>query len=394
MRILLVTETLHAGGAETFVVRLANALAQHHQVMVVNLYPELSRPQLMAQVQPAITLVNVSVKAKGLISKIDSLLYHANIDVSILEQVFIKKITALIKKWSPDVVHSHLFKPDYYVAKATRSATHSVVHIVTNHGDYLLFEQRAPVKLLNYKKKFAYVFTAINQLVVISDEQLQWAERIKKESDGGYGIRKIWNGYAKADTIEPSRNINAQLQIQDTEFVFGMVARGIPEKGWKSVIHAFNQLPFKNVKLILVGAGDEIDALKAQHESDSRIVFIGYSARPLDYIQQFHVGMLPTYYKAESLPTTIIEYMRCEKPTITTDIGEIKSMLMTPSGQLAGILVKYSTNGANEEELRKAMETLYTNTRLRQQMGAYAKTAFQKFDMDKCVAAYLEVYKG
>ena len=390
MRILLVTETLHAGGAETFVVRLANALSRHHQVMIVNLYPELSRPQLMAQLQPAITLVNVSVRAKGLINKIDSLFYHARIDISILRQIFIKEIATLIEKWKPDVVHSHLFKPDYYVAKAKQRTTHNVVHAITNHGDYLLFDQQAPVKLLNYEKKLAYALNAINQLVVISDEQVRWAETKKQQGGFSFGIRKIINGYELPEQLENIGVIKNALQLSESDFVFGMVARGVKEKGWENLIQAFLKLPFTNIKLVLIGAGDEIDKLKMQYKPYTRIIFTGYISDPISYVQVFNVGMLPSHI--ENLPTVIIEYLACGKPVIATQVGEVKKMITTSADELAGTLVGLTSTGADENALAQAMSALYNNGE-NIDYKRRAKEAFQKFDMNKCITAYLEVYK-
>ena len=47
---MLITETLHAGGAETFVVRLAGALSINHEVTLINIYPNSSKKELIKQV--------------------------------------------------------------------------------------------------------------------------------------------------------------------------------------------------------------------------------------------------------------------------------------------------------------------------------------------------------
>ena len=52
MRILLVTETLTAGGADTLVMRLANALASDHSVMIAVLHGELPDGVLFAGFSP------------------------------------------------------------------------------------------------------------------------------------------------------------------------------------------------------------------------------------------------------------------------------------------------------------------------------------------------------
>ena len=67
MRILLVTETLTAGGAETFVIRLANALAADHEVTIAVLHGEMVNPAIAAKVAASVRVERLRLQAKRLL---------------------------------------------------------------------------------------------------------------------------------------------------------------------------------------------------------------------------------------------------------------------------------------------------------------------------------------
>lgn len=391
MRILLVTETLHAGGAETFVVRLANALVQQHEVGLINLHPNLSKKELINQIDKKVKVHHVSIPCKTLFTKIDGLLYRCGIDFSFIEQILIKGIKKNIGAYKPDAVHSHLFKTDYYVSKARKQISASFNHIITVHGDYLLFENRNPVRLLNYTQKFHFTWNTLNNVVVISEQQLKWIRAKKDSFSFKFNISKIFNGYVFKN--QTSENIRRTLKLNDQHFAFGMVARGIKEKGWEYLTHAFLKADVPDKKLILVGEGDEITALEKRYKDNSDIIFTGYTPDPLAYIQIFDVCVFPSYYKGESLPTSIIEYLYCQKPILFTDVGEVLSMLQTPSGETAGLLIHTTENGVDDNDLARKMELLHKSQETRKSLAGLTKQIVAKFDMDKCVLSYLAVYK-
>ena len=128
-----------------------------------------------------------------------------------------------------------------------------------------------------------------------------------------------------------------------------------------------------------------------KENSDSRISFMGFANSPLDAVQQFDVGLFPSYYSSESLPTTIIEYLAMHKPTITTDVGECKEMISF-GNDLAGIVVELKDGMPDEEEFYKAMIKIKSDRDLYQKMSEVAQNCKSKFDMDQCILNYLRVY--
>ena len=146
----------------------------------------------------------------------------------------------------------------------------------------------------------------------------------------------------------------------------------------------------KNAALILVGDSSYLDTLKGGFSQQENIHFVGYSSNPLEWIDCFDVGLLPTVY-GESLPTSIIEYLSCGKPVISTDIGEIRQML-TLGAEKAGEILKVKDKQVNTKELTKAMENLHRNKKKRARFAKTAKVLSARFSMGKCRDSYLELY--
>jgi glycosyltransferase involved in cell wall biosynthesis len=226
-------------------------------------------------------------------------------------------------------------------------------------------------------------------MACISDVQISWASNQQQAGRYPYSISKILNGYSGARSSVDKKH---ELRLNETDFVFGMVARGIKEKGWNSAINAFVKLTVENIKLVLVGEGPEIELLKKTYEGETKIHFVGYASIPLDYISTFDVALLPSYYTAESLPTVIIEYLMCNKPIISSDIGAVREMLQTDSNEIAGLLIKYNADGVDEFDLMKKMNNLYSDEALRNKLKRLTTKAFLKFDMQRCVNSYVDIY--
>jgi len=388
VNILLVTETLHTGGAETFVVRLANALHHRgHQVFLFVVHPRLSKGEILDSIHPGITVILFQQAGRKLKQKADSLFYRLGIDFSFLQREVSESLQQLIRERQIAVVHSHLFPADYYVACLNKAKLPPFRHVSTHHGDYLLFQNQRPYGILHYLRKLQKTVQSLSAMAVISEEQRAQFNIFRQRWRPQLMVAKILNGYEATEGEKLSR---ANLGIGEDDFVFGMVARGIPEKGWELLIDAFLEIDLPQSRLLLVGEGPEIQRLLQKHSASAAIHFAGYSANTIGYIRLFDVGVLPSYYKAESLPTVVIEYLYCNKPVIATAAGEIEQMVRDDFGNSAGILVPLKNGTPDVLQLAEAMRYMAAQ---KPAFQAYATGAFEKFDMATCVAAYLTLYK-
>ena len=377
MKILIVTETLLTGGAEWFVLRLCDALADRgHSVALYILRPDLVDERLTRSYRSVQTQHAPVWKVKlGVF--LDRIIRKLGLSYSLLELLNSDDIRKHITNNSPDVIHSHLLPCDITVLKANTGL--GTRHITTIHGDYIQGIKDGDKAMEANIRKAAI---ALDKVVVISEEQVSilsgYSGLLKAK------LCKIYNGY-------PSPDPALQSPSKET-FNFGMIARAIPEKGWEPSIKAFIRIKDPNVRLYLYGEGAYLEELRAKYP-DHRILFPGFSEQPLVAISNIHVGLLTSYYNAESLPTTIIEYLAMSKPVIVSTVGEIPRMIKTDTQDLAGIIINSLDPEEMVEPIYQAMNRLMIDTDLYEKLASNCESAFKKFSMDKCLDAYLSVYK-
>ncbi len=393
MNIILASEVIHPGGAETFILRLAQALTkQGHDVRVFVFYNHLLNRELCKLLAPDVEIVAADIPAAGILGKIDGLFFRMGIDYS-LRDIFIRStLKKLIKKQKTNIIHSHLLKVDKLCLDV--AATEHIPVVDTIHGDYLQFFEKTKkgivIPLLNYARKAQSNLSRLAAVVCISDKQVDFFNKeFSKETKGK--VSKIYNGYEGNITVQPAE-LKTQLGIAANDFVFGMVSRGIAEKGWQVAIDAFLQLDNNHTHLVLTGSGDYITSLKEKYQSEKRIHFTGHADNPINWINIFDAGLLPSTYPSESLPTVVIEYLYCGIPVIASDAGEIVNM----TGQRnhpAGIIVPIKDGKVDVGQFSHAMNSYINNKELYSRHKENATTCYQMFDMNKCVAAYTQVYQ-
>jgi len=381
MRIIILLETLTIGGAELFGLRLANALSETDEVLLAIINGERVDPRLARAVAPGVRLEALRLPGKRWWWKVDTGLRRLGLDVSPLRWAQRRWLSRLVGSFAPTTVHSHLLKADR-LALDVRDSGHAFRHVLTMHGDYAPFlHGHSDAQMIGVASVADAIVARTDAIVTICEEHRQFAA--KRWPEALAKLVEITNGYAPADP-GPAPVLPA------SSFRFGLVSRGVAGKGWAIAIEAFKRLARPDASLVLVGAGPAIDQL-ASVPQPANIIFAGESADPLGYIRQFDVGLLPTTFPHESLPTVIIEYLTCGKPVIATDVGEIASMLRAPDGSLAGSLLRFD-GSVSSNELAERMGALMDNDPLRAAMAAAARDAATKFSMDRCVAAYRQLY--
>lgn len=393
MNIILASEVIHPGGAETFILRLAQALKrQGRDARVFVFYNNLLNRELCKILAPDVEIVAAEIPMAGLLGKIDGLLFRLGIDYS-TRNIFIKKsLNKLIQQQQTDIIHSHLLKVDKLCLDV---ANHQHIPVInTIHGDYLQFFEKTKkyiaIPLLNYLYKAKANLRKLSAVTCISDKQVAFFEKeFPAETKGKIG--KIYNGYEGKITEEPNE-LRKSLGIAEGDFIFGMVSRGIAEKGWQVAIDAFLQLNNPTSHLVLTGSGDYISSLKEKYQSEKRIHFTGHADNPINWINIFDVGLLPSTYPSESLPTVIIEYLYCGLPVIASDAGEIINMTGQKTNP-AGIIVPVMDGKVDSTVVSEAMSKYITDKELYGTHQSNAAICYRMFEMNKCVEAYTTVYQ-
>ncbi|HEV7346835.1 glycosyltransferase family 4 protein [Telluribacter sp.] len=401
MNILLVINSLDIGGAEVFIVRLANNLAKRgNGVYLLDINPAKRSPLILERISEEVQLVyfdkTLSFPQKVLwkciytVSRLsDAWLHRASYKQKKQEAGKLSTlIQGLVQQHGIQVINSHLATADWMVAHYFVKQKRNQKFVISMHGCYNQSDvDTHPVKKRQYADR-KWVLNLADRIVLLTPRNAAPLQKLQLKNDPVF----IPLGFDRPDTLEP----NPENLPDDGTVTFGLVSRAVARKGWEEAILATQQLHSQGVRcrLILVGGGAYQLQLQQQYGHLPYIVFIGATAQVLKWVQQFDVGLFPSYIESESFPNTVIEYLACGKPIIGTDIGEIKNMMSTPDGQLAGQLLHYRPEGTSVKELLEKMSKYIFDPQLLCQHKERAHEAFLKFDMIHCVSSYENVYEG
>jgi glycosyltransferase involved in cell wall biosynthesis len=380
MRILLSVTNLQIGGAQMFVLQLAYALQKKgHKVLLYSHYGDYDKLNF-----PEVKIISLSRYKfinrfiwflNGFLSKI---FYIKNFREKINNLFFVM----ICKKFKPDVINSHMSQSDVIISKLIKKKKIKTKFIPTLHGEYEmgLVNDNDLINLL--KTTDAIVFTTHKNITRFQNNEIKMYEI-------GIGLSKELIQYYIKNIVRKNLNIDSN------DFVFGMIARGIPEKGWESLIKSFIEInqQHSNTSLLLIGDGNYLNELFKKY-SHHKIVLKQLDNNPMEffsYIPIIDVGVLPTYFSGESYPNILIQYIYFEKPVISTDIGAIKEIVCGDNLN-CGIVLPLHDYKINDYELKEAMIKMITDKELYKKFKTNCTIKRDKFEINNIASKYEEVF--
>lgn len=356
---------LPRGGAEKFFVRLAQALSSRHEVVCYIPCFASADPAQAAALQG---IEVASVPAFGhfgykVFYKLNLMLPQLAIERRLHDHM-LRRLHTLHRF---DVVNTHLMEATRQSCSAFRDQPLPIIE--SDHGNYAALPT-------GKTEGNAIVFERLDALACPSTVNAEHSMRFPWHP--GFQRFMIPYGYERPEAKPPPR--------KDSTFTFGLVARGVAEKGWNEAVEAARLAQARlqqPLRLVLVGDGPCVNELRGT-TTEPWIVFAGHQDRPEEFVRQFDAGLLPSYLPQESLPNSIIEYLAAGKPVIATPVGGIPEMI----GE-AGLLVERAADGkASVPALAEAMVRLVSDSALYQQLVQHTTAAASRFDMGTCVRSY------
>lgn len=203
----------------------------------------------------------------------------------------------------------------------------------------------------------------------------------------GLDLLELTNSFSKYDP----RNVLKEYGFFEHDYVMGIVARLVPDKGHEYLIRALKSLEtdFPNLKLLIVGDGkhrDYLEDLSNKQGLTNRIHFTGNLkdvAKPLAAIDLF---VLPAVWR-EGFGLSIVEAMACQKPVIVTNIWALNTLIQD---RVNGIMVE----PRDTEHLARAIRQFITDPALSKRIGmAGQETAHVRFSIGRMVQELEKVYE-
>ena len=382
MTIVISIYSLAVGGAQTFVIRLANALSKDHKVFLYIQEPSRTQKELLDRISSDVTVVYFSLSrvSEWFSWKINRLISLFVDGFSFQRYLNRQYFSYFLKKTQPDILNSHMLSSDLIVT----DIDHSVPLVLSMHGCYENHLRIDP----KFSDRASVILSKAKSVVYVAKKNLEIFSLIAPLSQS-VPKKLIYYG------IEDTKEIDGASTLP-TKLIFGMIARSIPSKGWEQSLLAFTQLlsnhPGENMEFwVICDESDYLEDLKLKFAHPS-IKYIGFASNPDQFISQMDVCLLPTYFPGESLPNSIIEYLKAGKPVSASDTAEIPNMLSIGS-QIAGMLVP-CRDFVEYADVLRCMEMYAQDRSLIIRHGELAREAFKKFSIDDCTRAYVEVFKN
>ncbi|HYD97131.1 MAG TPA: glycosyltransferase [Noviherbaspirillum sp.] len=362
MRIAFVITGLSMGGAENQVITLADRLASLGNVVIVI---SMTGEQLVHSQHKDV--------------RVESL-YMARDPISFLRAYL--RARALLRAFSPDVVHSHMVHANLF-ARLLRMTTPMGRLICTAHNS----NEGGAVRMLAYRLTDPLADISTN----VSDEAVQ--AFIRRGAVRSGRMITMYNGIDCARfrfSPEDRERLRGELGAGGDTQVLLAVGRFTEQKDYGNLLRAFARVcaACTDCVLWIVGTGDARTSLESTARTlgvAGRVRFLGLRHDVPSLMSAADIYVLSSAW--EGMPLVIGEAMACERVVVATDAGGIREWLGD-----AGFVVPVRDSEALARGLHAAL-TLSSEEKRARGTAARRRVACW-FSLDAAVARWLQVYRG
>lgn len=384
MNILFAIDSFYGGGAEIFAIRLANGFSRLKQDKI---YFVALRPWLTPQNQQKSLLDHNSLEYISLTGTWTGDLFFGiflwiattlNLK-GFLNSLLHKRIRYICNSHKIDLVNSHSYESDHAFAMVKGLCKFKLV--TSFHGHYELFEN----SWRGFEESCDRLLKDVDAVVYLSPKHIETLDRYHVPKAKRH---KIFYGFDMEPTSVPTQF------APDQSLKLLMVARGIKEKGWAEFLQAVEIVSQERGSVLsvqLIGEGAFLEQLQPRYQHLPFIEFVGFQKDVLPFVKNAHICVLPSYYMAESLPNSVIEYLMCGKPVITTEVGAIPEML-NYKDQLAGQVLTLKNGVVSIHDISSSILMYLNNPFMVEQQSQVAIKASEKFRMATCVDNYYQLF--
>ncbi len=360
MKILHLISSLGNGGAEKFVVELANQMAIDNDVTIccfkkVELWMEFPK-----HIVPKVKVISTHKKT--------------GFDISMFHKLY-----RIIKLEKPNIVHFHLDATIKYILPFVLFFP-SIKFVHTLHSDVNLEK----IKIFKQLKKVNFILKKVRLVSIASSLQKDFSALLPK-----HNISLIENGIAPlvySPLINDVESEIKKLKKNTNTLVAITVGRLDENKNQELIINAFKN--YQNSILIIIGNDPSLAKTyltKLNSIKSNNIHIIGSKTNVADYLAQADVFILSS--KNEGLPISVLEAMSVGLPIITTPAGGLKSIIINNTN---GFITTDFTIESMEQAIFK-YSGLYNDDK--NIIKNNSKIEFnQKYNITTCCSKYLNLY--
>ncbi len=298
-------------------------------------------------------------------------------------------IARLIKKYSPQIVHTHGNRAGLLGRVAARGSGAKIVY--SEHLRVAEFRLKNPFLEWSHLRALKYLDRFTDATIAVSKAVRAWL--IRKGISRPEKVKVIYNG---VESLSPhkfqqkTRELAAKLNLPANPVVIGTVGALNDHKDTATLIHAFKRIIQKKErrKLLIVGEGPKrkfLEKLTAKLGLSDDIVFTGFVQEIDALMPIFSIFVLPSL--SESFGLTILEAMRANVPVIATKVGGIPEIIQSGRN---GLLVA----PGNPKELSAAIMRLSNDQKLQKKFIREGQETLKRFSAQQMVEETEKLYQN
>ncbi len=270
-------------------------------------------------------------------------------------------------KYKPQVLH--IQSRDEFIAATLAGKVTKTKIVWTDHSDLrLVVWENINIKYKNPIGKFIFKLAKYPvKITTISNYEHKFVSKIIPKKLPNYVV--VPNG---------SFDFMDKYPKNDNSNIVGFLGRIIDYKGVEELIRAFDKVSpkYPEAKLLIYGTGENDDYYK-QLVNNKKIVFKGYTNKPLKAYAEMGIFVLPSYH--EGLSLALLDAAMMQKAIIATNIDGNPEVVID---QKTGLLVKPQ----DVNSLASALDKLLSSPKLQKEYAKNARKLFEeKYDFAKIV---------
>ena len=285
------------------------------------------------------------------------------------------RISSLLKKINPDVIHCHSPNLTFIPYLLGRK------YVSTVHADTI-------------KPNMRYKHPTL--LIAVSEGSKEFTKRVMGSPESS--IRMVYHGiserFAILENKENLESLKTEFKIPEDKFIIGVVGRITPQKGTDVLVEALGKFLPENilgqVHVVIVGdyqsksQKEWLDKMLLEYHLTNKISVLGFRD-PKPFYQLFDVFVLPS--RSDTFGLVAVESMMSGCCTIRSNSNGAYDQI---NPGVDGLIFEMD----NSQELAQHLENVFLDSSLRSKLGQNGKQkALINFTLTKMVDNTLEVYK-
>ncbi len=384
IKLFLIINRLVLGGNTADAVSLAHRLSATYSITIVYGEKETDEIEVSSFIQnyPELSFIKIPSLHRAIHPFYDAKAY--------------RQLLFLLKKYRPQIVHTHGFKSGLLGRLAARKmGVPVIIHTYHGHLFHSYYNRFVSSIICRIERRLASFTTHI---VAISPQQAFELTEVYQITPANK-ISTIYLGIDKADYSLTGEGLRKQYHIPEDILIVAIIGRLVPIKNHSLFIKIAEQIlkEEKKVCFFIIGDGHQKRAIKkglsqqqifwqegAEQNKKASIYFTSWITNITSALNDSDIVMLTSLN--EGTPVSLLEAQLFGKPVIATNVGGVRDTLVANQ---TGFLIQ----NFNVEDAVEKLKQLIHDKALRIEMGEKGKAFVQEqFSKDKEVIAIDHLY--